>query len=187
MTASRRGMSLTELLVVMTACSALLTLSSSLVCRVMRVHVDARAYDNAERNATRLADSFRRDVHRAQSVTRGLASSRDSLLLQLEFSDGSHAKYSWLQSTVLREESSPDHPAAREEFELPASCDLAIEEVDAPRRVVLTLSSDIKARLQEDPKVRPIGQLVPVAMQVEAVVGRDARLTASPVAEGAVE
>lgn len=187
MIASRRGMSLTELLVVMTACSALLTLSSSLVCRVMRVHVDARTYDNAERNATRLADNFRRDVHRTQSVAPGLTKSRDPVFLQLEFSDGGHAKYSWQDGTVLREESSPDGPASREEFELPASCDLTIEEFDAPRRVVLTLSSDLKTRLQEDSKVRPIGQFVPVNLQVEAVVGRDARLTASPVVEGAVE
>jgi prepilin-type N-terminal cleavage/methylation domain-containing protein len=187
MTVSRRGMSLTELLVVMTACSALLTLSSGLICRMMRVHVDSRAYDSAERNANRLAESFRRDVHRARSVTRNHASSRDAELLQVELADGRQAKYSWQNGTMLREETGGDRPASREEFELPTTCDLAVEELSAPQRIALTVSSDLKARLQDDPKVRPVGQLVPINLQVEAVVGRDARMSARSAPEEATE
>lgn len=187
MNSSRRGVSLSELLVVMTACSALLTLSSSLVCRMMRLHVDSRAYESAERNANRLADNFRRDVHRAQFITRDPATGRDAVLMQVELSDGRNAKYSWQDGTVLREESGAERPAARDEFELPAACDLTIGELDAPRRLVLTVSSDLKARLQEDPRVRPVGHLIPIHLQVEAVVGRDAQLTASAAVEDASE
>jgi hypothetical protein len=187
MTTSRRGISLTELLVVMTACSALVTLSSGLICRIMRVHVESRAYNDAERNANRLADSFRRDVHRAQSITPNRAANRDSMLLQLELADGRQAEYSWQNDTVLREESGADRPSSREEFALPTTCELAIEELDAPRRIVMTVSSDLKARLLDDPKVRPVGHLVAINLQVEAVVGRDAKITANSVVEGAGE
>lgn len=187
MTASRRGVSLSELLVVMTACSALLTLSSGLVCRVMRVHVDTRAYNSAERNATRLADNFRRDIHQATSVVRDRASSRDSVFLHLELPGGREAKYSWEHGIVVREESGSDQPTSREEFELPMTCDLAIEELESPRRIALTLSSNLKARMQDDPKVRPVGQLILVNMHVEAVVGRDAKITATSAVEGEAE
>jgi hypothetical protein len=51
----------------------------------------------------------------------------------------------------------------------------------------MTVSSDLKARLLDDPKVRPVGHLVAINLQVEAVVGRDAKITANSVVEGAGE
>lgn len=187
MIATRRGLSLSELLVVMTACSALLTLSSGLVCRMMRVHIDARAYNDAERNATRLSDSFRRDVHRARSVSRPPAAGRDAALVTFEFSDGRKGIYSRQNSTVLREESGADRPISREEFDLPPACELEIEELDAPPRVVLTVSSDLRAQLHEDPRKLPVGKLVPINLRAEAVVGRDAKITAPSSVEEALE
>ena len=53
----RRGVSLTELLVVMTACTVVMTLTSQLICRVMRIQVESRAHVDVERNAMRLADN----------------------------------------------------------------------------------------------------------------------------------
>lgn len=187
MTATRRGVSLSELLVVMTACSALLTLSSGLVCRMMRVHIDARAYNDAERNAARLSESFRRDVHRAQSISRPLATRRDAALLTFEFSDGRKGIYSRQNGTVLREESGADRPISRDEFDLPPACELEIEELDTPSRIVLTVSSDLRAQLHEDPRVQPVGKLVPINLRAEAVVGRDAKITAPSLAEEASE
>ena len=183
----RRGVSLTELLVVMTACTVVMTLTSQLICRVMRIQIESRAQFDVERNAMRLADQFRSDVHQAESAVTDAATLGENVLLQLEFADGQQAEYSRHEGTVLRQVSRAQEPIAREEFEFPAACKLAIQETGSPPRLVLTLStSPLAARANGDNQLVSV-PMIPASLQVEAEIGRDARFTATPQGEEASE
>jgi len=183
----RRGVSLSELLVVMTACTALMTLSSQLVCRVMRTQVESRALADAERNTMRMADSFRHDVHRAQSFSIDLAAAGDVPFLRLELAGGRSVLYSRANGLVLRRESGAEQPSSREEFQLPAAAKLTVQKLDSPRRLQLTLSVDPAAQLRSDGKNSTNWPLIPVGLQAEAIVSGDSRFAAAPVAEEPAE
>lgn len=60
----RRGVSLIELLVVMSAATVILTLSTGLIHRIMHAQSKARGLAEIERTTLRLGNRFRRDVHR---------------------------------------------------------------------------------------------------------------------------
>ncbi len=180
----RRGASLAELLVVMTACSVVMTLTSQLVCRVMRIQIESRAQVDVERNAMRLSDQFRSDVHRAKSAVTDDGDLAESVVLRLEFADGRLAEYSWDHGTAVRQVSGGEGPAARDEFEFPATADLAIQKTGTPPRLVLTLSTT--------PPAKPIGSdkplaqppTIPASLQAVAVIGRDTpSVTTRPIEE----
>ena len=62
---SRRGVSLTELLMLMSSCTMILSLCAVLLHRVMRVEIESRSIVAAERTSERLSHQFRQDVHQA--------------------------------------------------------------------------------------------------------------------------
>jgi hypothetical protein len=180
MICSRRAASLIELLVVMSASTVVLTLTSQLLCRVMRIQIESRAHVDVERNSLRLAEQFRRDVHAAQAA----ATSRDELgndvFLQLRFPDGRQAEYSRHGRTVLRRVSGSSSQVAREEFVFPATCDVAIQEDGKPPWLTLTITMGPNQARSGDDKPLTRALAIPVSLQVEATLGRDLRFAAAP-------
>jgi hypothetical protein len=183
---SRRAVSIVELLVVMSASTLVLTLTSVMIVRAMRVQMQSRAYCDIERNSLRLAEQFRRDVHQAQAVPK-LGDAEDEEFLRLQPVDGGQVTYRMERSsdggTVLRLRSTSGKPDSREEFVFPATCELAIQELQSPQRLALTITSATEVAAGADGKPRVNTALIPVSFRVEAVVGRDSALASAAGAE----
>jgi hypothetical protein len=180
MSRSRRAASLIELLVVMSACTVVLTLTGELLCRVMRIQIDSRAHVDVERNSLRLAEQFRRDVHHAQAAVTGQDELGDDVLLQLRFPGGRQAEYSRHSGTVLRRVSGNGSQVSREEFVFPATCDLVIQEAGAPPRLTLTITVGPNEARAGDNKPLARALAIPVSLQVESTLGRDLRFAIAP-------
>jgi hypothetical protein len=168
-----------ELLIVMSACSVVLTLSSVVIVRAMRVQMQARAYCDAERNALRLSDQFRRDVHGAKSAVSRRADPEGDSFLRLQLADGRQVDYSRVGGTVLRLTTGNGNRVAREEFAFPADCELGVRESQSPRRLVLTISADPDFDLTSGGTPLRVAPAGPLSLHVEAAVGRDLRLAAA--------
>jgi hypothetical protein len=138
---SRPAVSLAELLVVMSACSFILTMSASLIHRAMRAQSESRAFYDAQRSALRLARQFRHDVRRTESVSIGSGDSGNDRDLWLQLADGRTAEYSHADGEVLRVLSQPGGAVSREQFAFPSPIELDVRGIDSPPRLVLTLSA----------------------------------------------
>jgi hypothetical protein len=177
-----------ELLVIMSACTVLLTLTGVLLHRAMRIQMQSRAHVDAERTSLRLANQFRRDVHRARSAATGNSDPDENpFVLRLEFADGRTAEYSRDGGTVLRLESGGGKPAWREEFVFSAVDEIKIEDEDAPRRLILTMTAKPPAPPATVDKRLVRTRTVPMSIQAEAVVGRDSRFLAATANQEALE
>src|SRR5206468_8588477 len=96
----RRGASLVELLVVMSACTSILTTSVVLVHRVMHVQSKARSSLAAQRSALRLSEQFRRDVDQTHDA---LANDLPAeVVLQLQLPEKQTVEYRYLAGVVRR-------------------------------------------------------------------------------------
>jgi len=191
----RRGISLMELMVVLSAASTIITTSALVLHKMMRVQEQTRYFFENERAVERLARQFRRDIHDSDDVEivvevadvdaqNGDAQDGDAqdeeALLSLTTSDGRAIEYVRTAASVVRSERRGEGPVAREEFALAAAARLTIAEQPTPRSLTLTIASnpaDFVPRLGEPaPTIRE----TPVSMQVVAVVGRDAQFVGVP-------
>jgi type II secretory pathway component PulJ len=173
MTHTRRGASLAELLVVMSACSVVLSLSSQILCRVMRTQIDSRAVEDVERSAARLSERFRADVHQAATAETAADTLSEGVFLRLALPAGRQVEYSRQAQCVLRRESGGGSPEWREEFQLPAACHVSIREENTPLRFVLTASTrpdEVSAAGE-----KPVAATTSLYLQVEGRLGRDRR------------
>lgn len=66
----RRGVSLIELLVVMSISGVLLGTASTMVCMLLSVHKSVRSHVQDSASRSRLAEQFRLDVHAATAIVR---------------------------------------------------------------------------------------------------------------------
>ncbi len=184
---TRRAASMIELLLIMSACTVVLTLTGVLLHRGMSIQMQSRARVDAERTSLRLANQFRRDVHEARAAITLNGDQGKDVFLQLEFADGRTAEYSREEGTVLRLESGGDEQTWREEFVFPAVGDLTIEEESEPRRLILTITAKPTEQQPADGKPRVSLYHAPVSLQAEAVVGRNWRFNAAPAGQEAPE
>ena len=74
---TRRGVSLVEVITLMTSCTAILTMSAVLIHRTMRAQEQMRYFFAVERAAQRLAEQFREDVHGAREAVTDVAARED--------------------------------------------------------------------------------------------------------------
>src|SRR5438045_3775634 len=127
---ARRGVSLVELLVVMSLSSVLLTTSAVVLHRMMLSHGKTRNVLAASRSALRLSDQFRSDVHRATGVTTENLDAPVVARLQL---DGSNVvEYSYADGVVRRTRITDDKVTSREEYIFPANSQLAVGQSSPP-------------------------------------------------------
>lgn len=179
---SRRGVSLIEMLTVMTGCAALLSLSAVLLHRSMHWQEQSRYFFAVERAALRLADQFREDVHRAKAVQLDEGELADGGFVQLQLPDGETVEYRRQGAEIVRVLSRNGELKATERYTLAAPGELELREEQSPRRLVLTFESSPDDWLPADDKPRPGLREQPINLRVEAVVGHDARHASSEAA-----
>jgi hypothetical protein len=173
----RRGISLAELLVTMSACTAILSLGAVLLHRA--IHLQGRTSDFfvAQRSALRLSDQFRSDVHAARSAeTHNLP---ENTVLRLTLGDEKSVDYQFVDGIVQRSMPGGERSQSREQYLFPARCRIAVEEHDLPRRISLTIES----QTSDSRKRNLAGSDSPVHLHIESILGRDAKLLLSPDSE----
>ena len=139
-TARRKGVSLVELMIVMSAASIILSLSAGLIHRVMHAETKARKLAAVERTSLRLSDAVRRDVHSAARAVTDPEQLADGVFLRLETSSTSRIEYRREEQTIHRLQLDNDRVIAREQFVFPSAFELQIRS-ETPGLVVLTLAS----------------------------------------------
>lgn len=115
--AKRRGISLVELLLTMTACAVILTLSAELIHRMLHAQSRARAVQDGQRSAFRLERSFRNDVHQATRIQTTDAAKESLLVVQLP--NSRTAEYRTSEAGIERLLLNGESVVSREAFAFP--------------------------------------------------------------------
>ena len=116
---SRRGVTLIELVVALTMFSFMMTLSGMTFHLLMRSEKMVSQSFVTERALSKLAIDFRDDVHRAKSGTMPASEGASIQQLDLDFTDGTSARYLIDKNRVTRSLMKADTLTAREDFRLP--------------------------------------------------------------------
>lgn len=173
----RRGVSLTELLVLMSSCTLVLSMSAVLLHRVMQIEVDSRSIVDAERSCSRLARQFRGDVHEAISIDIKNDKPTDGEFLVLQLRQNQTVVYSRSNGNIGRILSRKDKVLARDEFVGQRSSTVGVRAEESPRRVILTIASPIRDESGDQAKQLLSLKAIPVGLAIEACVGRNERWT----------
>jgi hypothetical protein len=186
----RRGVSLMELMIVLSAASTIITTSALVLHKMMRAQEQTRYFFENERAVERLARQFRRDVHDADGVEILIEDSdinsqngdaqNGEVLLTLTASDGRAIEYVRTVAGIVRSERRGDGPLAREEFAIAPAARVTIVENSMPRSLTLTIASNPADFIPRLGDRAPTIRETPVSMQVVAVIGRDAQFVAVP-------
>ncbi len=183
----RRAVSLVELTILMSACTVVLTLSAVLMHRAMRSNAYSRACQDVERNTTRLSDQFRRDVHEARTALIDGAALGAGVFLRFELAGDQTAEYRRQEGNIVRILSKGGNTVSRIEYAFAPACHVKVAEASAPRRIALTITID-PAEPPAGNAQRPLAmEEIPVSLQAEAVLGRDARFTKALITEARSE
>jgi hypothetical protein len=168
----RAAMSLVELVAAVSACSVILTTCAVLLHRVMRADSDSRSFGDIERNAARLSNQFRDDVHQASVASLDHSKTDNEVVLKLRLHQDQSLEYSCAAGRVSRMLTQNGKVGAREEFVFPEQSEFAVQERDSPKRIILSITTQPKAIAGD---VRPLKMYhaIPISLQVEAVVNRN--------------
>jgi hypothetical protein len=174
---SRQGVSLTELLVLMSSYTLILSLSGMLLGRVMRIEVDSRSFMDAERSCSRLDHQFRNDLHEALSFDIRNATPGEGEFLILQLPENRTVAYSRSNGNIRRLISRKDKLLSRDEFAFQPSCSVEIRQEESPKRVILAVTSPAPDVTNAQAKQLQNLKAVPVGLSIEACAGRNGRLT----------
>lgn len=167
----RRGTSLVELMLNLSACTVILTMSAGLIHRAMHAQSKGRLFFNGERSALRLAESFRRDVHDANAAATADEIGDDDVLLRLQLVGGQTIEYRQLAGRVERVQHAGGSIRAYEAFDFSPEM-RATSKKESPHLVTLSIVPPNDA---VGPADSPLpSYTAPVYLQAEAVIGRNA-------------
>jgi len=169
---ARRGASLLELLIVMSAATVILTITAALVHRVMLAHSKARAFVDIERTSLRLANAFRSDVHQAIAASIAQGAADGAAFLKLELPADQRIEYRRDGGIILRILLDSDRIASREAFTFPSESEVAIKK-DGPRLIALSINSRADETTPTDSTAKQVAYSVPVNLYAEAALNRD--------------
>jgi hypothetical protein len=172
-TKSRGGVSLIELLGLMSSCTIILTMSAVLLHRMMRVQIDTRAFVDIERNSSRLSQQFRQDVHQATAAMLGDSTLKGNVFLQLHLPPETTIEYSRLEGAISRNVSHSGKLTARDEFAFEQLDKVVVAEADSPKRIILTITNPLVEHAADKSEQLKSLKSVPVSLQVEAVMNRE--------------
>jgi hypothetical protein len=173
----RRGVSLTELLVLMSSCVLILQMSAMLLHRAMRIELDSRSFIEAERSCSRLEHQFREDIHEAISVNIKNAKPTAGEFLVLQLPEAQTVTYSRSNGNIGRVMSRQGKVLARDDFAFQSSSSVEVREQELPKRVILSITGP--ALDDTGGKVKQLQSLkaVPVGLLVDACIARNEHLT----------
>jgi hypothetical protein len=172
----RRAVSLLELILAMSACTVILTLSAALLHRIMHAQSRSREFQDVERSALRLAQQFRHDVHAATDafIEADLGEGR---FLRLQLAGERAVEYRRSEGAVLRIVLEAGNTRGREEFAFPANIELTMSR-DPPRLITLSIASRPEESAPKDQS--PAGAFdVRVNLQASAALNRAAAVADS--------
>lgn len=165
--ASRRGISLIEMMVVISALAILLGLCAVTMQLLFRVESEAQARRSAAAALGRLAEQFREDVHACQD-----AELRPQAALRLKREGPVVVDYEIGPGRVTRVEAAGGQAARRESYALGRHARAAFERRDdGSRRFLALVVRREPTRSQPDP---------PHPLEVLALVGKDRPTPPSP-------
>lgn len=154
---SRRGITLTEVLVTMTVASVAMSTAATLVHRALRLEAASRRVLERERAALTLARQFRADVRDARAVSCAGDTLPAGVLLRAAIAAGGTIDYKTTPAGLVREQSSGGRTHREVFASLPGTRWWAVRE----GRVVT-----LRAEGESDAAAGP-----PVAIEVAAIVG----------------
>jgi hypothetical protein len=166
----RRGASLAELLLIMSASSIILTMSAGILHRAMHAQSRSRSFFDIERASLRLSKDFRRDVHSAKRVnTAGLDR---GALVSFTMGDDEVIEYRRADVGIERTVRRGGQTQSREDYSIPQDVQVAIQEGEASGLVVLSaVESPVESALKSE--VKAIRTAKSVSIHVEARLGAD--------------
>ena len=164
----RRAVSLIELLLAMSACTVILTMSATLIHRALHAQSKTHAIDDVERAALRLSAHFRRDVHEASTVeTDSLPA---GIVLRLQLPASQTVEYRRAQGTLLRVVANGDATQAREQFNFSDNIELTIHQ-DTRSLITLSITSPSPDASAMGPREH-LPRAAPLSLQVTARLNR---------------
>ena len=176
---SRRGISLVELLLALSACSVILTLSAGLIHRIMQVEMCARCCADLERTSLRLANTFRRDVWQAMDASMAATDSDQGTLLRLTLPENQRLEYRQEANSIVRILQGGERAVARDIFMFPAGVQAVVDQ-PSQRSLQLVLTPAQQAGLPVLEQF-PDAHAPPRALQVLARLGRHSQFVAEPL------
>ena len=177
-----RGISLVELLLTLSASCVILTLSAGLIHRAMHAQSKTRAFADAERNASRLSNALRHDIHAAQDALTSGESLAAGTVLRLVLTEGQAVEYRHAGGNVQRVGLAGEEVQAREEFRFPAEIQVTAQQQQ--RLVVLSIATPPVAHAVTAADQRPLpAYATPVGLRVAAILGRDLPAQMRPAEE----
>jgi hypothetical protein len=178
---ARRAISLVELLLAMSACAVILTMSTALIHRMLLAQSKARTFLDSERTSLRLAHQFRGDVQDATDAATEKDRLGEGVFMRLSLPDNRTVEYRSSAPGVVRVLTENSTVRSREEFAFPASIEVAAEK--QPLRIIrLSIASQTKQQPRGESDPRATTDDATVGLQAEAVLGRRAprRVAAAP-------
>ncbi len=153
----RRGSTLVELMLSMSAGSVVMLLAISLVHQTMSVTEISKHRAEHNRTLDQLAQSFRSDVHLAAAAVGADANS-----LTLKYSDDSVTTYVVKDHAIHRQKTTGPHGNEFERFKMGETSTASFQIIPSPDRVLLLVRSETGVK---DRPTKP-------DLVVESVVGR---------------
>jgi type II secretory pathway pseudopilin PulG len=167
----RSGITIVEMIVVITIVAAMLTLCALLLQMLMKVDADSRARRDGSVVLGRLTEQFRDDLHAARTVTLVDRPSGAKTGLRLQRGADRTVEYQADGgSSVVRVESERGKPVRRERYEIPRSDPIALGlDHEGGREFARLVLNRRGKRNQGDP---------PRSFQIVALVGKNKDRTA---------
>lgn len=169
---SRRGVSLVEMVVVMTFSTSLVVAAAGLIHVLLEFQKQRQTTIEQARSLDRLAPQFREDVHAAVEFRRDVQG--NLAVRQLRLADGGRIEYSFAEGRVIREEREGDALRRRETYKLPEAAIAGIDYApDGDRLLRLAIDGPSAADIPSGvAPVRPV--------RIDAALGRDLRYQKEP-------
>ena len=158
----RRGVTLVELLLTITATTVIMGVAGSLLHRSLRLEAASRGVMQAERTALVLARRFREDVRTARGVACTADGLPEGVVLRMQPAEEGEIVYRAVAGGLVREEALPAGRVAREAFAFPA----AVRFQSAREAGVVTLTGTGGGEPGEGP---------PIDIEAVAALGASAR------------
>lgn len=172
MKVNRRGVSLVELLIVISVASVIVGLCAKTIHVLLRTERDQARALRTTVTVSRLAEVFRDDVHESLDAEI-VAAENQPLRLMLNDRSGGEVTYTFDAHQLHRQETAANRGAHRDTFYLPPGSTARVDKPDSAPRVRITL--DLPSARPDDMPAPRRPTSPPRVLSIEATLGFDRR------------